>query len=349
MKVSVCMIVRNEEAFLAQALASTRGLADEIVIVDTGSTDGTVALAEALGARVLLGGDWLHNAASRNLGLDAATGDWLVILDADETIADPVAVRAYLEQTTQRAIYIRLTAPGLVFSQMRIWRKGAYRYQYRAHEVPLPVDGNWSHERTDFVWQHHQPSERWPDKLQRALKCLLLDVAENPSSSHPVYYLGRQYYYLGQWHAAIALLRRYIEMEPSGIEVAEAHRYLAECYKALGDRSGQVRELHLMMAAAPQRRDAYGLLAELYHASGRHTEALALLKAALELPGQSDKYQTAAWYGAYIYDLLARCLWYAQRRLEGLPYAQRAVELEPTEHYKRNLRWFEDYHAHYQS
>lgn len=83
-KVTLCMITRDEERFLPECLARARDAVDEIVIVDTGSRDRTVAIAESFGAKVL------HTAwdddfsAPRNVGLAAATGDWILVLDADE-------------------------------------------------------------------------------------------------------------------------------------------------------------------------------------------------------------------------------------------------------------------------
>jgi len=60
MKVSLCMIVRNEEKLLAQAVASAEGLVDEVVVVDTGSTDRTVEVAARAGAIVITGADRMH-------------------------------------------------------------------------------------------------------------------------------------------------------------------------------------------------------------------------------------------------------------------------------------------------
>ncbi|MBI6546175.1 MAG: glycosyltransferase, partial [Cyanobacteria bacterium NC_groundwater_1444_Ag_S-0.65um_54_12] len=84
--ISLCMIVKNEEAFLADCLASVQGAVDEIVIVDTGSTDATLEIAKKYGAKIGYfpwNGDF---AAARNASIDLAQGDWILILDADETI-----------------------------------------------------------------------------------------------------------------------------------------------------------------------------------------------------------------------------------------------------------------------
>ena len=83
---SLSMIVRNEEARLAGCLESVRGFVDEMVVVDTGSNDGTIAIAEAAGARVEQipwPGDF---APARNTALEFLTGDWVLVLDADEEL-----------------------------------------------------------------------------------------------------------------------------------------------------------------------------------------------------------------------------------------------------------------------
>lgn len=86
-RISLCMIVRDEERFLAACLASARPVVDEIIVVDTGSTDATVQLAERAGARVLHF-PWCDDfSAARNVSLDAARGTHILVLDADERLA----------------------------------------------------------------------------------------------------------------------------------------------------------------------------------------------------------------------------------------------------------------------
>jgi tetratricopeptide (TPR) repeat protein len=83
---ALCMIVRDEEAMLPACLGSVAGVVDEIVVVDTGSTDGTVAIAEAAGARVYAHA-WTDDfAEARNAALSHVTADWALVLDADERL-----------------------------------------------------------------------------------------------------------------------------------------------------------------------------------------------------------------------------------------------------------------------
>ncbi len=85
-KLSLCMIVRNEEKYLADALKSVQDVVDEMIVVDTGSTDNTVEIARKYGARVFFY-EWNDDfAAARNESLRHATGDWILMMDADERL-----------------------------------------------------------------------------------------------------------------------------------------------------------------------------------------------------------------------------------------------------------------------
>lgn len=85
---TLSMIVKNEEKYLRECLESVREVADEIVIVDTGSTDSTIAIAEEFNAKVYHF-DWINDfAAARNYALERSTGDYILYMDADERLSE---------------------------------------------------------------------------------------------------------------------------------------------------------------------------------------------------------------------------------------------------------------------
>ncbi len=105
-KLSLCMCVKNEEQFLGQCLSSVQGLADEIVIVDTGSSDTTKEIASRFTSNVF-DVPWQDDfAAARNESLKHATGDWILVLDADEVLAqeDCAAVRSAIADAHSQGI-----------------------------------------------------------------------------------------------------------------------------------------------------------------------------------------------------------------------------------------------------
>ncbi|MBD2293109.1 tetratricopeptide repeat protein [Anabaena sphaerica FACHB-251] len=91
MKLSLCMIVKNEEASLPKCLGSVQNVVDEIVVLDTGSTDKTPEIAQQFGAKVHYF-QWCNDfSAARNEALKYVTGDWVLVLDADETLTPEIA------------------------------------------------------------------------------------------------------------------------------------------------------------------------------------------------------------------------------------------------------------------
>ncbi len=120
---SVAMIVKNEATCLAQCLESVRGIANEIVVGDTGSSDGTPDLARSFGARVF---DvyWDNDfAAARNRVLKTATGDWVLHLDADEVLAPDGAreVRRLVDEDGRGADAVELILANYA-DEPRAWR-----------------------------------------------------------------------------------------------------------------------------------------------------------------------------------------------------------------------------------
>lgn len=85
--ISLCMIVRDEEDWIRQAIESVQQIVSEVIVVDTGSTDRTVEIAKELGAKVFFQAWEDDFAKARNFSIEQATGDWILILDADEAIA----------------------------------------------------------------------------------------------------------------------------------------------------------------------------------------------------------------------------------------------------------------------
>ncbi|WCB91362.1 beta-1,4-glycosyltransferase [Baekduia alba] len=143
--VSLCMIVKDEEAMLPRSLAAVAAFVDELIVVDTGSSDRTVEIAESFGATVLhheWDGDF---SAARNVGLDAATSDWLMYLDADEVLVDGEGerLRELLGHTWREGIFLVETnhvgeigdGAAVQHNALRVFRnRPEYRFTGRVHE-----------------------------------------------------------------------------------------------------------------------------------------------------------------------------------------------------------------------
>ena len=338
MTVAVCMILYNEADTMGRALESARRLADEIVVVDNGSTDGTPDIARKYGARVLINPDRSSKSALRNQAQDAATGRWVVTLDGDEEIENPDGpdgLRYHLISGENRLVWLRITAPstGFAFHQARAWPRGTFRYRYRAHEAPFSVDGvQLPNDYASFRLLHHQPPGRWSAKLKPTRARLELDVKENPGDPRPLFYLARQYYYLGERDRAVETFDQYFEQDRRNDD-ADAFNFLGLCHREARRFGAAADCFHRACGAAPRRREFWVNLANLYREQGRNNEAAAVLICAKHMPAPEHGYFEATWHhGPRLDDLIARALWYAGRVEEGRPYADAAMAAAPEGH-----------------
>ncbi|MCR8526080.1 glycosyltransferase family 2 protein, partial [Escherichia coli] len=144
--ISAAIIVRNEEAFLGDCLSSIRRDIDEIVIVDTGSTDSTVQIARRFGARVLEQ-PWADDfSAARNTALEHATRDWILYIDADERLTTPLGSTlrtCRLEDVVACRVLLRPRTGFTSYYELRLFRRDPrIRFRGIIHETVHPAIGS---------------------------------------------------------------------------------------------------------------------------------------------------------------------------------------------------------------
>lgn len=150
--VSLCLIARDEEATIGSAIKSVLALVDEVIVVDTGSRDNTRIIAEGYGARVLEV-PWADDfSAARNAGLNEAVCDWVLVLDADESLQPcrPVEFQRYLHDAGAAGYRVRVVSPREETSpdgrrQVRLFRNTPEaRYNFPVHEQITPALESWA-------------------------------------------------------------------------------------------------------------------------------------------------------------------------------------------------------------
>jgi tetratricopeptide (TPR) repeat protein len=223
--ISLCMIVKDEEAMIGRCLEAARGAVDEIVVVDTGSTDRTVEIAEGLGARVLhhaWDGDF---SAARNVSFAAATGDWVMYLDADEVLVgeDVDRLRALAGRTWREAFFLtEINHTGdledgtaITHDAMRLFRnRPEYRFEGRIHEQiaqSLPSYLPERQERTTVRVEHFGylgAVRDTKDKTNRNLELLERQVAEGVDNPFLHFNLGSEYAATGDVARALTHFER---------------------------------------------------------------------------------------------------------------------------------------------
>ena len=337
MTLSLCMIVKDEEAMLGRTLAAVCDFVDEIVVVDTGSSDGTVAIAESFGAKILHH-EWTGDfAAARNVSVEAATSDWIVYLDADEVLVDGDGprLRAAIGQTWREAFYLVMTNyvgdvednHALNFNALRIFRnRPAYRFEGRLHEQFADHLPPYLPERLrtcDVRVQHFGYLGAVRDskgKSQRNLELLERQVAEGDDSPFLHFNLGSEYGALGDLPAAAAELEKAWEglrgedgrVRRLAFVPSLGNRYV-RTLNGLGEHE-RVRELSTeVLGLFPGFTDVVLELALSTHRAGDAAEAERLLRQCLEMGDAPSSYSAAVGAGTY----LARLALADVMRVEG--------------------------------
>jgi len=187
---SCCMIVRNEEQFLPQCLESIKDVVDEIIVVDTGSTDRTVEIAEGFGAKVHHH-PWNNDfSEARNISLSYATCDWILIMDADEELEreDVPLLLSLLKSDEYNAIFLA-NINVLSDSQQskhynaRVFRRGTMHYEGIVHNQPV-IEGNTL--STEIRLHHYGyglPEEAMARKHRRTGDLLKRQLEETPENT----------------------------------------------------------------------------------------------------------------------------------------------------------------------
>ena len=212
-RLSQCMIVKNEETNIERALSWGKDIVYEQIVVDTGSTDRTVELARAMGAKVY-DFEWIDDfAAAKNYAISKASGEWIAFLDADEYFPPEEAEKLMplLNKLARTRYYVMLTSWMHVSRDEKIFAGGVQtrifkrmeglRYKKRIHEelelnggsiVECTVDA--SNELAIFHSGYDLSSSEDKQKGERNARLILMELEEHPDDYDMMGYLGDAYY-----------------------------------------------------------------------------------------------------------------------------------------------------------
>ena len=225
--ISACLIVKDEEAVLPACLGAVATFVDEVVVYDTGSTDRTVDLARAAGARVVEGYWDDHFGDARNRALDHCTGDWVLVVDADEVVTgDPAQLRESLRTAASQVDVAVVTVVSTSWSRgeagtesrsQRLIRRGRVRWSGRLHEQLVTAASGEEPVVADSATPvrlmhsgYHQEVVSEKDKGARNLRLarLELDATTPGSSGHSkaLSNVGRTLFVAGHPDEAVAVL-----------------------------------------------------------------------------------------------------------------------------------------------
>lgn len=254
-RLSISMIVKNEEGKLPSCLESVKCLTDDIVLVDTGSTDRTEEIARSYGAKIYEY-DWCQDfSAARNYALSLSQGDWILYLDADE-ILDPSSVeeiRDIIRKKSREAYLCNVfsqDSSGEKPNQMRYPRlfknSGKLRFEGRIHEqLVYSLQRNKYRIKESGIKILHTgydlSKEELEKKAERNLRLLLEDY-KTDKSGYNVFQIAQSYAALGDYQTSSAYFKEVLGIK--GLQAfyyAHAFRNLA-AYALLNGRIKEAAE-----------------------------------------------------------------------------------------------------------
>lgn len=348
-RISQCMIVKNEEKNIEHALSWGRDVMWEQIVVDTGSTDGTVEIARSLGARVCHY-DWIHDfAAAKNYAIEQAKGDWIAFLDADEYMA-PGDAKRLLEILDSLPLdkfdgistgWQQLDSEGRIFAsgtQIRIFRnKPDIRYRRRIHEQLESTEGRELRigdvVASLSIFHTGYQGEAYARKNEggRNRKLILEELAHNPKDHEMMGYMGDECLEDGDRAGAEQWYRRSVENMPG--RLPEEDQRSAVTYTRLltlltekEDAAWENAEAIYKKAVGhfPKEADFDYIAGRYFATAGKAGRASSYLEAALKKLNDFGCSNRALLLAANLmdaYDLLVRCCYEAGESQKCVSYA----------------------------
>lgn len=355
---SLSMIVKNEAKTIERVLACAKTFCDELIVVDTGSTDNTVELAERMGAKVYHF-DWVDDfSVARNFALSKCTGDWFIWLDADDVITEENQLR--IKQIKETVLNDDLDGVFIpyhyAFNQIgdcittipreRIIRRvEGLQWVHPIHEG-LILDPNRCIMRSDISIDHRPLPEK--NIIREGRNLHVLEKAIEKGNNHPrtLYYHGLELKVNGHYERAIVSYQKYLDVcstQPPW-EIYDAYVGMAICYKELGKNDEAKTSFLNAVKVDSRRAEALNHLGFVYMAEDTYDKALPYFLAASNLTKPSSdgniSDQDYTWIPT---DYASLCYYYLGNHGKAIEYAMKNLHHHPNKpQVIKNLHIFVD-------
>jgi len=380
MKFSVALIAKNEALTLPRMIASLKEFQErggEIWVLDTGSTDDTIKVAEGLGCKVeavgdkfrieidedlankvnskfmvdgeepvVKAGDSLFNfGAARNCIVDFPKNDMVAMPDCDEifTKLDLDKINAVIgdgfEQLEYEFVFSHDSAgnPVTKFKHCKFYDRRKMKWTGIIHEV-LNGEAKRVYLGEDVIKLEHY--QNVATNRGGYLKGLAIDCYDNPKKDRNSHYFAREMFYLGRHKSAIKEFKNHITMNGWATEAAQSMMYIGDCYKAIGDFD-EMLKWYSKSVEKEVRREPLMRMAEYYSSKNMHHQVIAYCSAALsvtQLPFYSNH---QPYYEHIPHELLYLAYWQLGDKQKSEEHFKQAYAYFPTNpRYINDNKWF---------
>ena len=277
-EISAAMIVKNEEKNLSRCLTSIKDHVDEIIIVDTGSTDNTMEIALSFGAKIYEHPWENHFSKHRNQSIGYATKDWILYIDADEELLfnDRTELRTLLDSCSDvdaALLTVECEIPGggrSKHNSIRLWKNHqGIHFKGRVHnEVTGVCSGRHIPARL-FHYGYNIDQESRKKKFERTTTLLKKEIKANPKHPRPHHYLGISYMEQNKYKEAIAAAETAISLASAQEDKSDLY---SGSYHVISSASIETRDLdraeHWALEALKKYQnhlDSYYNLSRIYY------------------------------------------------------------------------------------
>jgi glycosyltransferase involved in cell wall biosynthesis len=337
--ISLCLIVRDEEESLGRCLSSVQEIADEIIVVDTGSTDRTKEIARQFTPNVY-DFTWVdHFAAARNFAFSKATQEYILWLDADDVLEEPDRFKfielkrtlpAHVDSVTM-PYHLMVDAAGNVTSSLRrnrlVRRERNFQWIGPVHEY-LAVYGTIVH---SDIAVRHKKERNYSDRNLRIYR--MREQAGEDFSPRDLYYFANELKDNRQFEHAIDYYEKFLATKQGWVEdIIQACLKLSDCYEAVGNTVKQVEALCHTLAYDTPRSEFCCKMGGYFMASGQHAKAIYWYEQATVAESPPDTMSIVNRYASTWYPHLQLCLCYDRlgQFEKAFQHNELAYEFNPT-------------------
>ena len=293
--ISLCLIAKNEEEVIGRCIESVIDIIDEIIVVDTGSTDKTIEVAEKYGAKIY-NFTWIDDfAAARNYSFSKASKEYIFWLDADDILfpGDKDKLKELKESLDGTVDAVSMNYILAVdennnpVSSLRrnrlVKRSNNFLWIGKVHEY-LEVYGNMISSDVSIL---HQKNKPYTDRNLRIYEGMLKD--NNEFSPREQFYYANELFDHGRYDEALVMYRKFIDGKKGWVEdVKSALSKIADCYSNKGDKDGEMKALLEALEYDIPRPDFCCRIAYRFIEQNKYKEAMFWYKAAIDTRPDED-------------------------------------------------------------
>lgn len=349
MSISLCIIAKNEERNIGRCLESVKDIVDEIILVDTGSTDDTVRIAKEYGAKVYYY-EWNDSFAdAKNFAIEKATKEWILCMDADDELSsdgkEKILNIVNNDKTTGVYFFKTYSYVGdeenndiVMNINIRLIRNNrGYKFIGDIHEQILPGPEDMGRldamKVGDVIFYHYgylNEEIKLKDKRNRNIRIISKILEKNPNDNFMLFNMGSEYFALCDFNTALYYYKKaYEKFNPGFGYSSKLILRIAGCYEYLGRFNEELKIIDEGLKYYPHFTDLEFMRAKVYFIQNRFTLAIKSLKKCIKMGDAPFYLGELVGVGTFkAYELLAKIYYELQDYNSALRYAKKAYKLK---------------------